>query len=45
MRAANDEPRPVPVPWRPADPAPRENARITYMLVGAYASLILYVIW
>ena len=45
MRAATNDPRPVPVPWRVAEPEPQEHKGITYMLVGAYASLILFVIW
>ena len=45
MRAATDEPRPVSVPWRVEEPEPLASQGITYMIVGAYASLILFVIW
>jgi len=43
MRPANDEPSALPVPWR--EPDSQERSGITYALVGAYASLILFVIW
>ena len=45
MRPANDEPNTLPMPGPWSEPESQERSGITYALVGAYASLILFVIW